>query len=68
MDRRTTAAYVTGAVTAFAANSGWQPEAIAWLFPSLLGLLVSIATYLVACLALRRAGIHVGLSAVRDTP
>lgn len=44
------AAYVVGAVAAYAASKGWLPAAFNAVFPSLLGLLVSIVAYL-ACYA-----------------
>ncbi len=57
-------AYLVGAGTAYAASNGMLAGIAAWIFPSLLGLLVSMLAYVIGCLGLKAIGIRVGLDRV----
>jgi len=55
--------YIIGAVTAYASSKGLMPEALSWLFPSLLGLLVSMLCYFVLALTLPKKQLRVLIEA-----
>ena len=58
-------AYVVGAVAAYAGSANWLPDAFSALFPSLLGLLASIAAYLICYYAAAAAGVRLGHARVQ---